>query len=174
MAATFEPRGHSLARPHASGATGFGLAGVPTIPAPSRASANPAAAVPAIARRRAERRGVARAHLIVARLVFGGVIVQVFLAGLGLFGGMGFLPHAIFAPLLVLASFSLPILAHVGRITRALIGLSWLLTGLMIAQGLLIDAGRYLWYPVASLHPVNALALALVAYSLARARDAER
>ncbi len=36
----------------------------------------------------------------------------------------------------------------------------------MVVQALLIDRGRWVWLPISSLHPVNALALAFLAYAL--------
>lgn len=112
------------------------------------------------------RRRFAQAHLIMARVVLGGIAVQVFFAGLGIFTSIGFLPHMIWGPLVILSSFSLPALAHAGPLDRAVIKRSWLLAGLMVVQGLLIDVGRV--FPVvAALHPVNAMALVLVAFLLA-------
>jgi len=185
MAATFEPRGQMAARPYTAQSASFGATSAPTMPAAGRAAAPQSTAMvapatdvsgaPRQARRRKEvRRGPARAHLVVSWLVLGGIIVQVFFAGLGIFTVVGFDPHVIFAIPLILGSFSLPILAHVGRIGRSLILRSWLLAGLMIVQGALIDAGRPWWPPVSSLHPVNALALVLVASGLARSRPAAK
>jgi hypothetical protein len=112
------------------------------------------------------RRRIDRAHLIMARLILGGIAIQVFFAGLGIFTATGFLPHMVWGPLVILASFSLPALAHLGRLERAVVVRSWLLAGLMVLQGLLIDVGRV--FPVvAALHPVNAMALVLVAFLLA-------
>jgi len=66
----------------------------------------------------------------------------------------------------VLASFALPIVAWRGHLGSALLRRSWLLAGLMLLQGALIDAGRIV--PIISaLHPVNAMLLVLVTYSLA-------
>jgi hypothetical protein len=92
--------------------------------------------------------------------------VQVFFAGLGLFSRLGFVAHAVFAPLLFVAMLALPIIGHLAGLDRSLIVRSWALVGLMIVQGLLIDLGRWVWLPISSLHPLNALALAFVAFSL--------
>ncbi len=72
----------------------------------------------------------------------------------------------IWGPLVILSSFSLPALAHAGHLDRAVVKRSWLLAGLMVVQGLLIDVGRVVPV-VAALHPVNAMALVLVAFLLA-------
>jgi hypothetical protein len=110
---------------------------------------------------------LAAAHVIVARIVLGGVFVQVFFAGLGVFTPVGFLPHAVLGTALVASSFSLPILAGIGHLDHGTIRRSWLLAGLMILQGLLIDAGRLGLVYVSALHPVNALLILLVTLSLA-------
>jgi hypothetical protein len=143
---------------------------------PNPVAASPTGAAPATvrgARRRARppRPGVDRAHLIVSRVVLGAIMLQVFFAGLGIFGVASFLPHMVFGALLILSSFSLPILALAGRLERAIALRSWLLAGLMIVQGLLIDIGRQVPV-VAALHPVNALVLLLVTYGLASRRRA--
>jgi hypothetical protein len=116
----------------------------------------------------------AQAHLRLSQVVFAGIILQVFFAGLGLFTSAGFLAHAIFAPALGAITLTLPLLARLGRVQRPLVMRSWGLVGLMLMQGLLIDLGRWVWLPISSLHPVNALALILVAYTLARRRAADQ
>jgi hypothetical protein len=113
------------------------------------------------------RRGLARAHVIVARVLLVGIALQIFFAGIAIFGVYTFLPHMILGSLLIGASFSLPVLALTGHLGRSLVTRSWLLAGLMIVQGLLIDASHVL--PLfGAFHPVNAMLLVLVTYSLAR------
>lgn len=120
---------------------------------------------PAASRRLAP--SAARLHRLIARGLLGGLALQLFFAGLGVFGITSFLPHMILGTLVVLASFALPIIAWRGRLERTLVRRSWLLVGLMLLQGLLIDAGHIV--PIVSaLHPVNAMLLVLVTYSLAR------
>ena len=116
----------------------------------------------------------AQAHLRDSQAVFAGIILQVFFAGLGLFTSAGFLAHALFAPALGAITLTLPLLARLGGVQRPLVMRSWGLVGLMLVQGLLIDLGRWVWMPISSLHPVNALALILVAYTLARRSSADR
>ena len=110
---------------------------------------------------------LARAHVLVARLLLGGIFVQVFFAGLGIFTPVGFFPHVILGTVLVASSFSLPVLAGIGHLGHSTIKRSWLLLGLMILQGLLIDAGRLGLVYVSALHPVNALLLLLTTLTLA-------
>lgn len=117
-------------------------------------------------RRLRRRERLDRIHRVVARVVLGGIALQVLFAGIAIFGVYSFLPHQIFAPILILGSFSLPVLAHVGHLDAWVIRRSWLLAGLMIVQGLLIDAGR-LVQAVSALHPVNAMLLVIVTYTLA-------
>jgi len=116
----------------------------------------------------------AQAHLRVSQAVFAGIILQVFFAGLGLFSPAGFLAHALFAPALGALTLTLPLLARLGGVQRSLALRSWGLVALMLVQGLLIDLGRWVWMPISSLHPVNTLALILVAYTLARRSAADR
>jgi hypothetical protein len=110
---------------------------------------------------------VARAHRLIARVLLGGLALQLFFAGLGVFGITTFLPHMILGTVIVLASLALPIVAWRGHLERAVLRHSWLLVGLMLLQGLLIDLGRLV--PVISaIHPANAMLLVLVTYNLAR------
>jgi hypothetical protein len=139
-----------------------------TLPAPTdiQSSMTIPEAIVATPARHAERRG-AQTYSMLARILLGALALQLFFAGLGVFGVTSFLPHAILGTLIVLASFALPIVAWRGRLDSAILRRSWLLVGLMLVQGLLIDAGRIL--PVISaLHPVNAMLLVLVTYGLTR------
>lgn len=110
-----------------------------------------------------------RAHIIISRLLLGGITLQIFFAGLGIFTTVGFLPHAILGSLVIGGSLALPIIAWRGHLDRSIRRISWELVGLMILQGLLIDAGR-LVPAISALHPVNAMLLVLVTYHLARRR----
>ena len=108
----------------------------------------------------------ARAHTIVARVLLGGVALQIFFAGLGIFNASSFLPHMILGTLVILGSLALPLIAWRGCLDAALIHRSWLLFALMIVQGLLIDAGRLIPL-VAAFHPLNAMLLVLLTASMA-------
>lgn len=114
----------------------------------------------------AERR-VARIHRLIARILFGGVMLQIFFAGLGVFGVSTFLPHMTLGSVVILASFALPIIAWRAHLQPSITHHSWLLAGLMILQLLLIEVGRGV-HIVAALHPVNAMLLVLLTYSLTR------
>jgi Family of unknown function (DUF6220) len=108
---------------------------------------------------------MARTHRYFARVLLGGIAVQYFFAGLGVFGITSFLPHVIFGSLVVIASFGLPIIAWRGHLAKSVQRRSWLLSGLMILQGGLIDAGRVIPL-VSAFHPVNALLIALITFTL--------
>lgn len=112
----------------------------------------------------AERRA-ARIHRLFARVLLGGVTLQIFFAGLGVFSVSTYLPHMVLGTVVVLASFALPIIAWRSHLESSVVRRSWLLAGLMILQGLLIDVGRIV-HIVAALHPVNAMLLVLLTYSL--------
>ncbi len=109
----------------------------------------------------------ARVHIVIARILLGGVTLQIFFAGLGVFGVSSFLPHMILGPLVILGSLALPLVAWRGHLGAALQRRSWLVFGLMILQGLLIDAGRFIPF-VAAFHPVNAMLLVLFVANMAR------
>jgi Family of unknown function (DUF6220) len=109
----------------------------------------------------------AKTHTLIARILLGGVALQIFFAGLGVFGVSSFLPHMILGPLVILGSLALPLVAWRAHLGAALHRRSWLVFGLMIFQGLLIDAGRLIPL-VAAFHPVNAMLLVLLVASMAR------
>lgn len=111
--------------------------------------------------------GVARAHVVIARVLLGGVALQIFFAGMAIFGVSSFLPHMILGPVVILGSLALPLVAWRGRLGAALTHRSWLVFALMILQGLLIDAGRLI-PAIAAFHPVNAMLLVLLLASMAR------
>jgi hypothetical protein len=108
----------------------------------------------------------ARAHVVITRVLLGGVALQIFFAGMAIFGVSGFLPHMILGPVVILGSLALPLVAWRGRLGAALTHRSWLVFALMILQGLLIDAGRLI-PAIAAFHPVNAMLLVLLLASMA-------
>ena len=132
-------------RPTTSAAVPVAPQTITAIPAPSRA---------------------ARAHIVIARILLGGVTLQIFFAGLGVFGVSSFLPHMILGTLVILGSLALPLVAWRGHLGASLLRRSWLVFGLMILQGLLIDAGRIIPL-IAAFHPVNAMLLVLFVASMA-------
>lgn len=106
-----------------------------------------------------------RAHHIVARILLGGIALQILFAGLGVFGAYSFLPHAILGPLVIGGSFALPLIAWRGRLDRSRMRRSLILAGMMCVQGFLIDLG-HIWPLVASFHPLNAMLLVLLTFTM--------
>jgi hypothetical protein len=114
-------------------------------------------------------RSIARsAHLAVAWLLVAGLVVQVFLAGLGVFrGSASFDTHRDFGFLLELLPIVLLILGLIARLGRRPAFLAAGIFGLFLLQsvfvGLRADAPE-----VAALHPVNGFLITLLAIVLAR------
>ena len=102
------------------------------------------------------RNGVTTAYHWLALLITVGVIVQVFLAGLGIFGAESFSAHESFGWMLHTAAILLFILALIGPRTRAAIGMSFGLLVLMTVQIMLVGARDDTPW-VAAFHPVLAL-----------------
>ncbi len=99
------------------------------------------------------------AFIGVAWLFLACVVVQVFLAGLGVFAGaQNFSLHREFGYVFGWLTLVLLLLALAGRLGRRWIGLSALLLVLFALQSVFV-ALREIVPAVAALHPVNALAI---------------
>jgi hypothetical protein len=101
--------------------------------------------------------------LVVAWLFVACAIVQVFLAGLGVFGvpAGDFATHRAWGYTFSWLILVLVVLALVGRLTRREIGLSLLLIVLFALQSVFV--GLHTDYPaVAALHPLNGFLILLV------------
>ena len=117
-------------------------------------------------------RNIAQIHQGLARIFLAGLLLQFYLAGVGLFGAGSFQPHRMLGDALTILAILFPVLALVGRLGRKLIGLSILLVVLTIVQITLPSLrGSVSW--IAALHPVNALALMGVSAMIRRYRPAE-
>jgi uncharacterized protein DUF6220 len=116
---------------------------------------------------------VRRAHLVFAWAFVAGVVVQVFLAGLGVFESSSkFGTHAGWGFLLGLLTIPLAILGGIGAGRRqALYGAA--LFGMFALQSILITF-RDSTPAVAALHPVNGFAILLVSIVMAREAWATR
>jgi Family of unknown function (DUF6220) len=101
---------------------------------------------------------------VVAFLV--GLVIQFLLAGLGVFGAESFGAHRILGDVLILIAVLILLTGLVGRMGRAIVRPSALLTGLAIVQVLLILAEDSI-PALAALHVVNALAIVLIAQLVA-------
>jgi hypothetical protein len=108
------------------------------------------------------------AFAAVAWLFLACVVVQFFLAGLGVFAGAeNFEVHRQFGYLFSWLAVIMAVLAAVGRLGRRWIGLSVLLFVLFIMQSVFVLMRDSL-PAIAALHPVNAVAIFFVAQHVAR------
>jgi hypothetical protein len=113
-------------------------------------------------------RSIARTiHLIAAWLLVACILVQVFLAGLGVFRDPAtFRTHAEFGYLWEWLAVILVIAAIAGRLGRFQIGGAILLIVLLAFQSVFI-AVRATQPTVAALHPVNGFVIGIVAFVMA-------
>ena len=102
------------------------------------------------------RSGATTAYAAIALLIAVGVIVQVFLAGLGVFGAESFDAHEGFGWMLHTAAIVVFLLALLGPRTGRAIGVSFGLLVLMTIQIMLVNARDDTPY-LAALHPTLAL-----------------
>ena len=106
---------------------------------------------------------------VVAWIFVGCVAIQVYLAGLGVFGTGGFGPHQAFAAFGLLTIVML-ILAIVGRAPRWVIGAPVLIFGLFVVQAFLAYARST--PNLAAFHTVNGFLIGLISLVVAwRTRD---
>jgi hypothetical protein len=122
------------------------------------------------------RSGAFVAAKVLTALFVLGVLVNVFLAGLGTFGrgeGTGFGPHRMLGEALLVAALLILILVAVARPGGRALRLAGILAVLMLVQYGLGDAGEKL--PVlGGLHALNALVVAGVSFGLAASTGALR
>jgi mercuric ion transport protein len=115
-----------------------------------------------------------QAHPIVGAAFAACVVIQIFLAGLGVFADpRSFVTHRDFGYLFGMLTLALLVLALVGRESRRVTGLSALLLLLFALQSVFI-ALRTSAPEVAALHPVNGFLILLVAITVTRASWAVR
>ena len=120
-------------------------------------------------------RDTARTGLaVLAWLFVGCIVIQIFLAGLGVFDSpTAFVTHREFGYVFGWLTLVMVVLAIVGRSGRRLIGLSALTLVLFALQSVFV-AVRVDYPAIAALHPVNGVALLLVAIAVARGSMAMR
>ena len=117
-------------------------------------------------------RPLAALHAITASVLVAGLVVQVFLAGLGVFDDPTFfLTHRDTGYLLELVALVVLIVAALARQGRAQVGRAALVFGLFLLQSVFV-ALRESAPAVAALHPVNGFLILLL--SIVIARDAWR
>ncbi len=117
-----------------------------------------------------------RIHSGLAHLFAGLLVVQLFLAGLGVFTTVhdehfkdsNFDAHAALGSLLILLALILAIVAAIGRWSPRVMQMSGLLFGLMIVQALLAGFGADTAPVLGGLHVVNALVIVGVSVQIVR------
>lgn len=113
-------------------------------------------------------RFIRRAHLVVAWAFVAGIVVQVFLAGLGVFDDPAtFSVHASWGYTLEVLPLLLLALAAVGRLGRRQLIFPAAIFGMFMLQSIFV-AVRADLPMVAALHPVNGFAILFVAVAMAR------
>lgn len=113
-------------------------------------------------------------HLVIAWLLVTGLVVQIFLAGLGVFsGGSSFALHRTWGYVLEALPFFMAIAAWVGRLDRWQVIVAVAIFALFFLQSLLLLA-RDAVPAVAALHPVNGFLIAWLAVHVARGAAARR
>jgi hypothetical protein len=90
--------------------------------------------------------------------------VQFYAAGFGIFRAGSMVPHALIGYSLVLVALVSLISALIARRSRADLGRALGVLALIIAQPLLIHLPRYTLPELSALHPVNGLAIGLLAF----------
>ena len=113
-------------------------------------------------------RPLAALHAITASLLVVGLVLQVFLAGLGVFDDPTFfLTHRDTGYTLELWAFVVLVVAALARAGRKQIGMAAAILGLFVVQSILV-AMRESAPAVAALHPVNGFLILLLSIELAR------
>ena len=117
---------------------------------------------------------IRRAHLVVAWAFVAGLVIQVFLAGRGVFeNAERFKDHAGWGYTIGLLPLILLVLGAIGRLGRRQVIYGAALFGMFILQSILV-AMRESQPTIAALHPVNGFAILLVAIFCAREAWASR
>lgn len=100
---------------------------------------------------------------------------QFYAAGFGIFRAGSMVPHALIGYFLVLVALVSFISALIARRSRADLGRALGVLALIIVQPLLIHLPRYALPELAALHPVNGLAIGVLAFVIhQRLRTAPR
>ncbi len=107
-------------------------------------------------------------HRGLARMMLAAVVVQFYFAGLAAFGVADFDAHAVTGWSLILASILLVIFSALGRTGKSAIVLSGVVLAAIVAQPVLAIAPRATVPIISALHPVNALAIAMLLHVVSR------
>jgi hypothetical protein len=103
-------------------------------------------------------------HRVMNALILLLIPVQFYAAGFGIFRAGSMVPHALIGYSLVLVALVSLISALIARRSRADLGRALGVLALIIAQPLLIHLPRYTLPELSALHPVNGLAIGLLAF----------
>ena len=115
---------------------------------------------------------ISRAHAWLALVAMAAIVLQFFLAGIGIFGAASIQAHRITGYFITLAAVLLLAFALIGQLGRPRIMFSAILIVLLVVQIALIES-KQPW--IEALHPLNALAILGVTAQLAmRGRGAAR
>jgi len=106
------------------------------------------------------------AYAVLSAIFAGGLIVQVFGAGVGVFVG-DFTLHRVVPLILGVVLLGMLVTARPALLPKPMARDTVLLLGVFIVQGLLADV-RGIMPAVSAFHPVNALLLVALAFSIAR------
>jgi hypothetical protein len=101
-------------------------------------------------------------------LYLASVGLQVYAAGLALFGVTSFVPHAVLGYLMILGAIILFVLTAVARQSRRALVCAALIVGLAVLQPVLVLVLRSSSPAVAALHPLNAILMVTLAMLIAR------
>ena len=114
-------------------------------------------------------------HRVMNMLILLLVPVQFYAAGFGIFRAGSMVPHALIGYLLVLVALVSLISAAIARRSLGDLGRAFGVFALIIIQPLLIHLPRYTLPELSALHPVNGLAIAVLAFVIhQRLRTAPR
>jgi hypothetical protein len=94
--------------------------------------------------------------------------LQVYAAGLALYGVTSFMPHAILGYLMIIGALILVILTALARLPRRALVFAVLILTLAILQPVLVLVLRSTTPVVAALHPVNAILMVTLAILITR------
>jgi hypothetical protein len=112
--------------------------------------------------------GVLRLQRTCVGLFLASVGLQVYAAGLALFGVTSFMPHAILGYLMIIGALILVILTALARLPRRALVWATLILALAVLQPVLVLVLRSTTPALAALHPMNALLMLTLALLISR------
>lgn len=115
--------------------------------------------------------GVLRLQRTCVGLFLASVGLQVYAAGLALFGVTSFMPHAMFGYLMIIGAVILVVLTALARLPRRALVCAALILALALLQPVLVLVLRSTTPAVAALHPMNALLMLTLAMLITRSTE---